>query len=153
MGTPARCMPLPGVSLKDSESNVLAVQWRSMLSFPDCFIHEEDLHCGAEHCVMYDIIYDFNNIIQCHIWYQLYVYDITCDVICISIMLHFACRQASHHLWSNQVAKQERKVQEQDTNPIASKMLPCVPANIHIVEMGGIFRGHFKERCRRIQRG
>ncbi len=29
-----------------------SVPWRSRLSFPNCCIHEEDLHCGLEHCVI-----------------------------------------------------------------------------------------------------
>ncbi len=52
-----------------------------------------------------------------------------------------------------QSSRKTKKEHGVPARAIASKMSPCVPANIHVVKMGGIFRGNFKERCRRIQRG
>jgi hypothetical protein len=56
------------------------------------------------------------------------------------------------HLRGNQIAKQKRKVEEQDPDPITSEMLPGMTLDIHVVEVGCIICGHFDERRRRVQR-
>jgi hypothetical protein len=56
------------------------------------------------------------------------------------------------HLRGYQIAKQKRKVQEQDPNPITSQMLPGVTLNIHVIEVGCILSGPFDKRRQRVQR-
>jgi hypothetical protein len=54
--------------------------------------------------------------------------------------------QGKLHLRGYQIAKQKRKVEQQDPDPITREMLPGMTLNIHVVEVGCIIRGHFDER-------
>ncbi len=51
-----------------------------------------------------------------------------------------------HHLWGYKVAKEKKKVEEQDPNPITRQLLAGITLEIHIVEVGSILWCHFEQR-------
>jgi hypothetical protein len=49
--------------------------------------------------------------------------------------------RGEYRLMSYQVTKVKQNIQQQDQDPITRQMLPYMALNVHVEEMGGIFKG------------